>query len=413
MPLQLKIISDHRELVGDDYIRLFTENGGTIGRALENDWILPDPDRFISGRHATVDYQGGAFYLADTSTNGVYVNGELEPIGKGNPRRLFDGDMLRMGDFEIEVRLDEGEDLDLPPPEPMTVVPDHIEQLVDEESLRSGIQMLDEDAITGDGEFQSTLFGGSVNGQPQRKAKRKAPAKTRAKVADRINAASNPFKTAPRSVAVEELLDQFLHGLGVNRSEIHPSTDPNEVMRELVIGMGALLVSRANIKSIFRLDQTTIMPRQNNPLKLAQNSSDAIKQLLVGKEGEYLGPVDAVKEVCRDLIFHQDALFEGMVAAFNEFSDRFDPEELEENFNQTLSRKSLFAGMNQLKFWQLYKEVYPIMTQPGSGQFPHHFGEDFVRAYERLISDYRRLDSGDELRSTQRQYQPSPEDADE
>ena len=112
MSLQLEIVSDHKDLLGEDHVRLFSEDGGTIGRSLENDWILPDPDRFISGRHATVDFQAGAYYLADVSSNGVYVNDESEPLGKGNPRRLFNGDRLRMGDFEFIVSLDEGEDLD-------------------------------------------------------------------------------------------------------------------------------------------------------------------------------------------------------------------------------------------------------------------------------------------------------------
>jgi len=153
MPLQLEIISEHREILDDDHLRVFREDGGTIGRSLQNDWILPDPDRFISSLHATIDFQGGAYYLADISSNGVYVNDEIEPLGRGNPRRLFHNDKLRMGDFEFHITLDEGEGLDMPPPEPMTVVPDHIEQLVDEDSLKSGIQLIDDETLTGDADF--------------------------------------------------------------------------------------------------------------------------------------------------------------------------------------------------------------------------------------------------------------------
>ena len=116
MSLKLEIISEHREIVGDDAIREFHGEGGTIGRSLNNDWILPDPDRFISGKHATIDCKGGTYYLADLSTNGVYVNDENEPIGKGNPRRLFNGDVLHFGDFEISVTIDEGEGLEMPDP---------------------------------------------------------------------------------------------------------------------------------------------------------------------------------------------------------------------------------------------------------------------------------------------------------
>ncbi len=32
------------------------------------------------------------------------------------------------------------------------------------------------------------------------------------------------------------------------------------------------------------------------------------------------------------------------------------------------------------------------MTQRGSGQFPHMFGEEFVREYEKQIAEFKRLD---------------------
>lgn len=392
MPMQLKITSDQREILGDDYIRQYDENGGTIGRALQNDWILPDTDRFISGKHATIDYKGGVYYLADMSTNGVYVNEEEEPLGRGNPRRLFDGDRLRMGDFEFEVALDEGEDFEMPPPEAMTVVPDNIEQLVPEDSFRTGIELLDEEEITGDGEFQSALFGVPPS---DNETKDDTP---------KIDKQANPFapptsKEEEGVVGAAQVLDAFMRGLDINREDVHPSTDPLEVMenagrvlKEFVDGITDLLGSRTNLKSMFRLDQTTVLPRHNNPLKIAENTRDSMMQLLVGKEGDYLSPVDAVKEVCKDLKFHHDAVLEAMTSAFLEFSDRFDPDELRENFDRTLNAKPLFKSMNQVKYWQLYCDLYPIMTQPGSGQFPHHFGEEFVRAYEKHIAEYKRLD---------------------
>jgi len=392
MPLQLEIVSEHKEILGDDHVRVFREEGGTIGRSLENDWILPDPDRFISGRHATIDYQSGAYYLADVSTNGVYINGDAEPLGKGNPRRLFHGDRLRMGDFEFRVTLDEGEDLELPPPSPMTVVPDNIEQLVDEESLKSGIQLLDEDEITGGDVLHTALFG-EVTKKDEKKGER-----------ERMNTQPNPFAPPPTEkeqnvVGAAHLLDAFMKGLDISRADIHPSTDPLEVMenagkvlKEFVDGATELLASRTALKSMFRLDQTTVLPRHNNPLKLAENTRDSMMQLLVGKEGEYLGPVDAVREVCRDLKFHHDAVLEAMISAYQEFADRFDPDELQQNFDKTLNGKPLFKKLNQVKYWQLYCDLYPIMTQPGAGRFPHQFSEEFVRCYEKQIAEYKRLE---------------------
>ena len=56
----------------------FGRSGGTIGRSLESDWVLPDGQRYLSSRHASIDYRSGSYYVVDTSTNGVYVN-DAEP----------------------------------------------------------------------------------------------------------------------------------------------------------------------------------------------------------------------------------------------------------------------------------------------------------------------------------------------
>jgi predicted component of type VI protein secretion system len=169
----------------------------------------------------------------------------------------------------------------MPPPEPMTVVPDHIEQLVDEDSLKSGIQMLDEEAITGDADFQAALFGGSSKAQDT--ADKKKPLENQ----------ENPFAPAPpkqqQALAdAASLLDSFMDGLGIERADIHPATDPHHVLqnagrvlKEFVDGTTDLLVSRTALKSMFRLDQTTVLPRHNNPLKLAENTRDSMMQLLV------------------------------------------------------------------------------------------------------------------------------------
>ena len=388
MPLIIKLVSEHRDLVGDDCVREFHDTGGTIGRSLRNDWILPDPDRFISGRHATIDFKGGMYYLADTSSNGVYMNGEMEPIGNGNPRRLFDGDRMRLGDFEFEIEIDKGESLVMPLDAEPSVAPDNIEQFVDEDVLNTGMQLLDENEITGDDEFQSVLFG-------------KEPEKPDAEpdVADEpANDKSAAESDASLGVTAEDLFDSFLDGLGVSRVELHPSVNRPEMMltaglvlREFVEGTIKLLSSRANLKNTFRLDQTTVLPRHNNPMKFSDNTNDLIKQLLIGGEGEYLGARDAVREANRDLLNHQSAFLDAMNSAFVEFADRFDPDELQEGFDRTINSK-LFAFMNKSKYWGLYCDLYPIMTEKGGGRFPQMFGEEFVKSYERQVAEYQRHD---------------------
>ncbi len=393
MALHLEIVSEHRDIVGDDAVCEFAENGGTIGRSLQNDWILPDADKYISGRHATIDYKGGIYYLADLSSNGVFVNDEHKPIGKGNPRRLFDGDRLRLGDFEIIVSIDHGESIVMPLEGEQTELPEPIEQVVDEVSLKSDIQLLEEEVLTGDAEFETVLFGQTAIGQKDEPVTVVAPIDEVLDIP-----ASSSSKTGGVEVTADDLFDSFLDGLGVSRGDFHESVDlaeimqnAGEVMKEFIAGMGKLLISRANLKTAFKLDQTTVLPRHNNPLKLSENNVDSVMQLLVGKEGEYLGPRDAVREVCRDLLFHQDAFLDAMSAAFVEFADRFDPDELKAAFERSIDSKLMFGFFNTFKYWQLYCDLYPVMTERGGGRFPHMFAEEFVLAYERQINEFKRL----------------------
>jgi len=85
----------------------FGASGGTIGRNATNDWQLPDPDRFVSSRHASIRCEGGQYYLVDTSTNGVYYNNTEEPLGTGNQAMLSEGDRLYFGEYELLVAFEQ------------------------------------------------------------------------------------------------------------------------------------------------------------------------------------------------------------------------------------------------------------------------------------------------------------------
>lgn len=79
--------------------------GGSIGRNASNDWVLPDAQRYLSGRHAVIRFQNDNYYITDTSTNGVFINNKASPLGKDNSVLLTDRDTLKMGSYEIEVLL--------------------------------------------------------------------------------------------------------------------------------------------------------------------------------------------------------------------------------------------------------------------------------------------------------------------
>jgi type VI secretion system protein ImpI len=76
-----------------------------IGRGAHLDWPLPDPSRFISGKHCEIRYRDGAYWLYDVSTNGTYLNDNTRRLQ--TPHRLDDGDRLAIGSYIIAVKLDE------------------------------------------------------------------------------------------------------------------------------------------------------------------------------------------------------------------------------------------------------------------------------------------------------------------
>jgi predicted component of type VI protein secretion system len=116
---------------------------------------------------------------------------------------------------------------------------------------------------------------------------------------------------------------------------------------------------------------------------------------LVGHEGEYLGPQDAVREICRDLKFHHDAMIEAMTAAVREFTEHFNPVELQESFERSAQRKTWLDAFGKLRFWNMYCDLYPELTDSEGGSLPVGFGEEFVRSYEKCLADRKRLDRKD------------------
>src|SRR3989440_11962947 len=106
--LRLRIVSDQRRSLAERSSATFSVAGGTIGRSADNDWVLPDPLRYVSAHHARVQFREGHFYVQDVSTNGVYINDDMEPLAKrgSSGYRLADGDMPRMGEYHIVAALE-------------------------------------------------------------------------------------------------------------------------------------------------------------------------------------------------------------------------------------------------------------------------------------------------------------------
>jgi type VI secretion system protein ImpI len=81
------------------------KRGIDVGRDQYLDWTLPDPSRFISGKHCEVRWHDGGYWLHDISTNGTFLDGSDSRL-KG-PHRLRSGDRFAIGHYLIVATIDD------------------------------------------------------------------------------------------------------------------------------------------------------------------------------------------------------------------------------------------------------------------------------------------------------------------
>lgn len=79
----------------------FMHIGGAIGRDEQSDLILNDTTKTISKTHALIHFRDDHYYITDVSTNGVFLNKDTMPLGKGNHHLIADGDQFRMGEYVL------------------------------------------------------------------------------------------------------------------------------------------------------------------------------------------------------------------------------------------------------------------------------------------------------------------------
>lgn len=82
----------------------FDEQGGTIGRSPSNQYVLPDEQKVVSGKHATIVFDAGCFYYFDESLNGTRLCTDDRLIHH-EKIVLNDQDELSIGDYDLIIHI--------------------------------------------------------------------------------------------------------------------------------------------------------------------------------------------------------------------------------------------------------------------------------------------------------------------
>ncbi len=427
MTLRLRIVSDHRRLLGDRSSIVFSTEGGTIGRSADNDWVLPDPLRYVSAHHARVEFRDGSYYLEDISTNGTFVNDDERALAKALPmgHMLKTGDIVRMGDYQIVAAL-EGDTQPVAADTGGGQVPTSIHGL---QTLGPATAQTDlgamlnlDDLLVPDTSPNSSFHPVNAYGQavahfpmpapppPPKPAPAATPAVTQIpipappalqlaeeepidrRIARLAKAASRDPKngaSAPALYDVHSGLQAFCRGAGVEVERLPPDAQTRllhltgQLFREALVGLKELDRSRNETRNRFRVD-IPADPEDPRP-SLAQTAvEDLVIEILSAHESRRLDAVGWLREAIAEAKTHEIASAKATRAAFVEFLDRLDPAELEARFERA-ARRGKARSADKAQYWELFTTFYRNLIEMPADHLPHTFVEAFAAAYKEYV----------------------------
>jgi type VI secretion system FHA domain protein len=428
MTLRLRIVSDHRRLLGDRSSIVFAADGGTIGRSADNDWVLPDPLRYVSAHHARVEYRDGHFFLEDLSTNGVFINDDDRPLAKALPagHLLKTGDIVRMGDYQIVAAVETEGEQSAATQADAGAVPTSIHALktVGRAHAQTDIgAMLNlDDLLVPDTSPNPTLHPVNAYGQAITQIPAAAPARAvgpapggaavaaaapmptlapaptpeeeaiERRIARLARAAGRDPKngaSAPALYDVHSGLQAFCRGAGVEVERLPPDAQTRllhlagQFFREALVGLKELDRSRNDTRNRFRIDLPTD-PDDPRPSLPRSTVEDLVIDLFAQHESRRLDAVGWLREAIAEGKTHEIAAAKATRAAFVEFLDRLDPAELEARFERA-ARRGKARSADKAQYWELFTTFYRNLIEMPADHLPHTFVEAFAAAYKEYV----------------------------
>ena len=413
--LRLRIVSDHRRSLAERSSATFSVEGGTIGRSADNDWVLPDPRRYVSAHHARVQFREGHFYLQDVSTNGVYVNDDMEPLAKrgSSGYRLADGDILRMGEYHIVAALEARQaredaaaavptsihglrtlgraadhDIGAPLDLQELLLPADDTDSVSALPVSAYGQSVDSDRVRALGRTREPEYLPEV--QPQLPLPDDTdPRSFGQRMARLAEAVGRDPRNGASAIALEDVrtgLDAFCRGAGIEPERLPAEAQgrllhlAGRLFREALVGFKDLERSRSETRNRYRIESPPQEPDDPRPSLADSVVEELLIALFVQHEGRRLDSVQWLREAVLEAKLHETATAQATRAAFVEFLDRLDPAELEARFERA-ARRGKARSADKAQYWDLFTTFYRNLIEMPAEHLPHTFVEAFAAAY--------------------------------
>jgi len=282
------------EAAGPDVTLVYRarDKGFEIGRE-GRDWTLPDPDKFISGRHCEVRFEAGSFWLHDVSRNGTFLNGSGERMT--SPHRLCKGDRLRIGRYVIGVSIDQDSAAD-----------------------------------------SSRLGPAWQPAAPESPAPPQTPPARHEQGLPFQNRPQAPSPDPAASVEGDAFLGRLAEAAGIppqfllQRDRAEVADEIGAILRITVEQLALLLKARAAAKVLAKnANRTMINAADNNPLKFIPGTDEMLEIMFTRRRAGYLDARRSIEDAFADLKTHEFATYSAMQTALARMLDDLSPEAVE------------------------------------------------------------------------------------
>jgi type VI secretion system protein len=408
MALRLRVVSDHRRLLGDRSHIVFGVGGGAIGRSADNDWVLPDPLRYVSAHHGRISFRQGHYYLEDLSTNGIYINDDEHPLGRQTPHRLSNGDLLRFGEYHVVVALENDvqaaagaaprADQTGPAAVPTSINALRIIGRAAQTDIGAALnldELLVPDAGAQSGGFHNA-YGQSLAVVPRveppladEEPSEEVIARRIAKLAKAAGRDPRNGSSSPALYDVQSGLQAFCRGAGIDGDRLPADAQTRslhlagQLLRESLVGLKDLERVRSEIRNRFRIE-TQADADDPRPSFTRMTVDELLLELFHQHETRRLDAVQWLREQVETAKTHENATAHAMRAAFVEFVGRLDPAELEARFERAARRGKGKPG-NKAQYWELFENFYRNLFEMPADHLPHTFVEAFGVAYKEFL----------------------------
>ncbi|KGT94830.1 type VI secretion system, core protein [Erwinia typographi] len=361
----------------------FVAPGGTIGRSVDNDLVLPDEERAISRLQAVVHIASSGDCRLTSHGSVIAVIHNQVPLARGSQIALHHGDMLGIGGYKILVS-DPARQREAPfsDVDPLALFGE------DRSRPADPLGILQEEALP-------PIPPADVQTAEQLAARTARQNDARLGI-EPVSHDAPPGETHAADCNAERLLAALMEGMGLEHGPGKPQLTEDQLRvtgRMLSLfsqGTVALLSSRSILKRGVKAEMTMILNEANNPFKILPSGKTVLMQIYQSQMPGFMAPEQAVRDALVDLQAHQLGMIAGIRAIIAAMLQSFNPQRLEEYARRDgVLPKFGLPGSRKAAMWEAFQRHYQHTSGEIEDDFHTLFGDAFLQAYDMEVNQYK------------------------